>query len=394
MQYRIDERSGNKLSVLGFGCMRFRRGVGGLDFEKAEKLILRATSAGVNYFDTAYLYAGSETQLGSVLKKHDLRDKVYIATKLPIANCHSGSDFEKFWKLQLEALQTDYIDYYLMHNINSFDQWNGLCAFGIEEWLAEKKASGEIREIGFSFHGAKDEFIKVLDAYDWDFCQIQYNYANENYQAGVSGLRAAAEKHIPIIIMEPLLGGKLAKNMAPAAAKVFREANRERTLAAWGFRWLWNQPEVTVVLSGMNASEQLEDNIMTAETMTPGSLTQEELIAYDKVNEIFKATDKIPCTGCGYCVPCPQGVNIPGCFAAYNASFIHGRITSYTMYITGTAANRVNNSLASKCVKCGICESHCPQKIEIRKGLGDVVKRMEPFYFTLMMRVMRRRSGE
>ena len=392
MQYRIDERTGQKLSILGFGCMRLPRGARGIDIQKTERLILRAIEAGVNYFDTAYLYGGSELALGTILSRNNLRDKVYIATKLPIANCHTYADFDRFFDTQLSALDTDYVDYYLMHNINSLAQWNELCTYGLREWISEKKAAGKCRQIGFSFHGAKDEFTKVLDAYDWDFCQIQYNYANEHYQAGVNGLKLAAARRLPVIIMEPLLGGKLANGLSRAAVETFRKVNADYSPAAWGFRWLWNQPDVTVVLSGMNEIAQLEDNLAIADKSEPNMLTGDEKAAYEKVIELFKATDKVPCTGCSYCMPCPQGVNIPACFASYNASYTHGRVTSLVMYITSTAANREGKSLASSCVGCGKCERHCPQKIEIRRELAAVKRRMEPFWFGITMKIMRKRT--
>ncbi|GHU89869.1 aldo/keto reductase [Clostridia bacterium] len=386
MQYKLDERSGNRLSVLGFGCMRFSRGVGGIDLKKAEQLILRAVESGVNYFDTAYLYGGSEAALGAALNNNHLRDKVYIATKLPIANCKSGADFDKFFDTQLASLNTDYVDYYLIHNINTLAQWNELCGWGIREWIAAKREAGKFRQIGFSFHGAKDEFLKVLDAYDWEFCQIQYNYANEHYQAGVEGLKKAAAKRIPVIIMEPLLGGKLASGLPSAAVDAFKKVAPDRSPAAWGLRWLWSQPEVAVVLSGMNELSQLEDNLAAADIS--GSLTDGEKRAYEQVREIFKKTDKVPCTGCSYCMPCPKGVNIPACFASYNASYTHGRVTSIVMYITSTAANRKENALASRCVACGKCEKHCPQNIAIHKELAAVKRRMEPFWFNWVMRIM------
>ena len=390
MQYRLDERSGNELSVLGFGCMRFPRGISGIALEKADGLILSAVEAGVNYFDTAYLYGGSEAALGTVLAKHNIRNKVHIATKLPIANCRAAADFDKYFDIQLKALQTDYIDYYLMHNINSLAQWHEKCDLGICEWIRNKKSEGAFKQIGFSFHGAHDEFDKLLDAYDWDFCQIQYNYSNENYQAGVSGLRKAASKHIPVIIMEPLLGGKLAGGLTREAVEVFRKANADDSPAAWGLRWLWNQPEVTVVLSGMNKAAQLEDNLSAAEAAKANMLTKHEKAAYEKVIKIFKSTDKVPCTGCSYCMPCPNGVNIPACFASYNASYTHGRITSLMMYITSTAANRNRKALVSNCMSCGKCQQHCPQKIEISRELKGVKRRMEPFWFSPAMKILRK----
>jgi Predicted oxidoreductases of the aldo/keto reductase family len=392
MQYRLDPRSGNRLSILGFGCMRFSRGVGGIDIQKAERLILRAVEAGVNYFDTAYLYADSETALGTILARNNLREKVYLATKLPISRCRSSADFDRFFSAQLAALHTDYFDYYLMHNINSLAQWNELCDLGIQAWIAAQRTAGKIKQIGFSFHGTRDEFAALLDAYDWDFCQIQYNYSNEHYQAGVSGLKKAAAKGIPVIIMEPLLGGRLANGLSQAAVHAFRAVNADASPAAWGLRWLWNQPEVTVVLSGMNEPAQLEDNLAVADASQAGMLTEDERTAYHKVIEIFKTTDKVSCTGCSYCLPCPQGVNIPACFASYNASYTHGRLASLIMYITSTAATRERNALASKCVRCGKCEQHCPQRIKISRELAAVKRRMEPFWFGWLMKRMRKRA--
>jgi len=388
MQYRLDKRSGNELSVLGFGCMRFPRKVNGVDSRRTDELVRRAIELGVNYFDTAYLYPGSEGALGEALQRLGMRERVYIATKLPLGQCRTTADFGRLFRIQLDTLNTDYIDYYLMHNINSLDQWQELCTLGIREWIAEQKAAGSIREIGFSFHGAREQFVAVIEAYDWDFCQIQYNYANEHYQAGVEGLHLAASKGIAVMIMEPLLGGKLANGLAPAARAQFRNVNNNSP-AVWGLRWLWNQPEVTVVLSGMSEMSQLEDNVAAADDVHPDMLSASELAAYDKALEVFRASDRIPCTGCGYCMPCPAGVNIPGCFASHNASYSHGFIASYTMYVTSTAANRSSKALASSCIKCGKCEAHCPQNIPIRKSLEEVTKHMEPFYFNGAMKVVR-----
>ena len=392
MQYRVDERSGNKLSILGFGCMRFPRNISGIDQKKVDKLVSDAVNAGINYFDTAYIYGGSESALGTALFNNGMRDRVYIATKMPISRCTSGEDFDLFFKEQLLSLRTDHIDYYLMHNIISLARWEELCSLGIREWLVAKKESGEIRQIGFSFHGTRDEFPSILDAYDWDFCQIQYNYANENYQAGTSGLRKAAECNIPVIIMEPLLGGNLATGLSPVAREVFNKIDATRSPAAWGLSWLWNKPEVTVVLSGMNELFQLESNLKTADQSEPGMITEAEMSAYKEVVEIFNSMDKIPCTGCSYCMPCPQGINIPSCFASYNASYTHGRLTAITMYITSTAANRTSDSLASSCLNCGICEKKCPQNIEIRRSLKVVARRMEPIYIKIFTKFMRSKA--
>ena len=386
MQYATDPKSGNKLSVLGVGCMRFPR-----DRELTEKLIVDAVNSGINYFDTAYVYGNSEVKLGEILRKNNLRDKIYLATKLPHQKCESYNDFENLFQEQLKRLQTDYIDYYLVHNISDAAMWSGLCELGIERWIAEKKTNGQIRRIGFSFHGAQSGFMSLIDAYDWEFCQIQYNYMDENYQAGRAGLHRAHEKGLPVIIMEPLLGGKLATGLPSKAMKLFRDADIDRSAASWGLRWLWNQSEVTVVISGMNSLEQLVDNLKTAEEAKPGMLSDEESAVFAPVVATLRESYKIPCTGCNYCMPCPAGVNIPDCFAAFNTSYAMGFIAGITQYITSTGANRVKRQyMASNCVKCGACEKRCPQHIKVSTSIADVKKRMEPWWFMGVMKLIRK----
>jgi predicted aldo/keto reductase-like oxidoreductase len=391
MRYRRDPKSGNELSALGFGCMRFPRMLGMTDRDKTAALLLSAVERGVNYLDTAYVYPESEVVLGDILHKNNLRPKIFLATKLPHQKCRASEDFERLFQEQLERLKTDYIDYYLIHNLPSPVLWQRLCGLGIEAWIAEKKASGQIRQIGFSFHGAQPDFLALLDAYDWDFCQIQYNYMDENYQAGRAGLERAQEKGLPVIIMEPLLGGKLATGLPREATRRFKEANPSRSLASWAFRWLWNQPGVTVVLSGMNSIEQLDDNIASAAEAEPGMLSAEETAVFAPVIAAFSAAYKVPCTGCNYCMPCPNGVNIPGCFAAYNASYAVGFVPAMQSYVTSTAVNHPGESHGSKaCVRCGACEKKCPQHIEIMNSLERVTKRMEPFWFGALLWVIRR----
>jgi len=388
MQYRSDKKSGNKLSIIGFGCMRFPRNLTQIDINKTEQLIVKAVEEGINYFDTAYLYGGSEVAVGKILAENNLRSKIFLATKLPHAKCKTFDDFESFFRTQLERLQTDYIDYYLIHNLCDTDSWERLCGLGIEKWIKEKKESGQIRNIGFSFHGIHDEFIKLLNVYDWDFCQIQYNYINTNYQAGTVGLQKAAEKGLAIIIMEPLLGGKLATGLPEKAVHLFKAANKSLMPAAWALRWLWNQKEVTVVISGMNAMTQLEDNIKTAENAVPDMLTAAENDTYKSVLKIIEDTYKVPCTGCNYCMPCPHHVNIPACFAAYNVSFATGLVTGITQYVTSTGFLKPEkNYSASNCTKCGTCEKKCPQHIPIPKSLKNVTKKMEPFWLKAALAV-------
>ena len=382
MQYRIDVKSGNKLSILGFGCMRFPRNLAQIDIDRSEQLIVKAVEDGINYFDTAYVYGGSEDVLGHILAKNNLRSKIFLATKLPLGKCNSYGDFEALFQEQLKRLHTDYFDYYLLHNIGDVDLWETLGAMNIEQWIKEKKQSGQIQNIGFSFHGIHDEFMKLLDVYDWDFCQIQYNYINTHYQAGTEGLKKAAGKGLPVIIMEPLLGGKLANGLPQKAVNIFKAANSTLSPAAWALRWLWNQKEVTVVLSGMSELSQLEENVATAQGAAAGMLTTAETDACESVIKIINDSYKVPCTGCNYCMPCPQNVNIPACFTAYNVSYTAGLIAGFVQYQTSTGAmDPRKNYAASKCKGCGLCEQKCPQHIPIIKWLKKVTTRMEPFWF-------------
>jgi predicted aldo/keto reductase-like oxidoreductase len=392
MQYRTDPKSGNELSTLGMGCMRLPRGFAArIDADKTEKLVLSAMDRGVNYFDTAYIYGGSESVLGGILHKHGARERVFIATKLPFQQCRRKEDFDRLFNRQLERLKTSYIDYYLIHNISDVSLWEGLRAIGIEEWVAEKKAAGKIRQIGFSFHGAQGGFMSLLDCYDWDFCQIQYNYADENYQAGRAGLKKAHEKGLPVIVMEPLLGGSLATGMPAKAMKHFKAVDKGMSAAAWALRWLWDQPEVTVVLSGMNHMAQLSENAETAESAKPGSLSERERAAFAPALKAYREAYKIMCTGCNYCAPCPRGVNISGCFAAYNMSYAVGFIAGVQQYITSTGASNPEKCYSGRrCVKCGECERKCPQRIEIIRMLEIVTRRMEPFVcFKVAVKVVR-----
>jgi predicted aldo/keto reductase-like oxidoreductase len=405
MQYRIDKKSGNRLSALGMGCMRFPKtgprfaltgaqSYGAIDYAKAEALVMGAIKNGVNYFDTAYIYPGSEETLGAILRKNNARAGIFIATKMPVIVCKQPSDFDKFFDKQLERLQTGSIDYYLMHMLTDLDVWQKMKSFGIVEWVAAKKQSGAIKQFGFSFHGKRDEFSKILDDYDWDFCQIQYNYSDENYQAGVTGLKKAAEKDIPVIIMEPLLGGKLADKLPPDAVSVFHAADPASSPADWALKWLWDQSEVTVVLSGMTLERDLDENIRACEKSSIGAITQAEWEVYQNARAAFCASHKVPCTGCSYCMPCPQGVNIPSCFAAFNASFAFGKIQGWQQYVTSNGLTSDSPSNAGRCIRCKKCESHCPQNIAVSDALLMVRKHMEPLWFRAVIRIARMFFGK
>ena len=387
MNYRTD-RYGNELSILGFGCMRFPQKMGRIDMEETEREIMTAYQAGVNYYDTAYIYPGSEAALGEIFEKNNIREKVYIATKLPHYLIKSVADMDKLFAEELRRLRTDYVDYYLMHMLTDTDTWNRLKSLGIEEWITQKKASGAIRQIGFSYHGNSEMFCNLVDAYDWDFCQIQYNYMDEHSQAGRRGLYHAHAKGIPVIIMEPLRGGKLVNRLPDAAKKIFEEYKIKRTPAQWAFRWLWNQPEITVVLSGMNSDEMVRDNIQTASTVEVGELGEDEEQMLKQVVAAINAKMKVGCTGCGYCMPCPKGVDIPGTFAAYNRRYAEGKFWSFVDYVMCTTL-RKNSTAASNCVGCGKCEKHCPQHIEIRKNLKDAQKELETPLYKVVRKVVK-----
>ncbi|MCL1995078.1 MAG: aldo/keto reductase [Defluviitaleaceae bacterium] len=389
MQYRIDKKTGDKLSALGFGCMRLPRTMGRTDLQKSETVIMDAIDKGVNFFDTAYIYPGSEVTLGSVLDKNNIREKVYISTKLPLFKCHSYEDFDKIFNEQLTRLKTDYIDYYFMHNISKLSNWERIRVLGIEKWIDEKKSQKKIRRVGFSFHGVKDEFTRVIDSYRWDFCMIQYNYINTHFQAGVDGLKHAHKKDVAVFIMEPLLGGRLAKDLPEKAVKLLKQHNPSATPAAWALRWLWNQPEITLVLSGMNELDQISENVALAEESQVGSMTEEELAIIAQVAEIFSDSYKIPCTGCNYCLPCPVNINIPDSFMAYNTSYAISRFAGIQQYATTAGGFSPAFSVAD-CTKCQKCEKQCPQNIAIIDRLKDVRKRMEPFWYRLAIKIARR----
>ncbi len=383
MLYRKIEKTGDELSILGFGCMRFSKSE-----SEVEQQIIHAIENGVNYFDTAYIYPNSEVILGRVLAK-GYREQVNIATKLPPYLVKKYEDFDKLFYKELERLQTDYIDYYLMHMLTDLNTWDRLKDLGVIKWIEEKKTSGEIKNIGFSYHGGKTEFIKLVDAYDWEFCMIQYNYLDENNQAGKSGLKYAASKGLPVMIMEPLRGGKLVNNLPKEVYKIFDDAKIKRSPAEWALKWIWNQPEVTLVLSGMNSIEMLDENIRVASETEINTFTEEEKIMFDEVKKTLKDKIKVPCTGCNYCMPCPVGVDIPTCLSCYNDIEIEGRIGAFSKYLMQTSLKSEPHN-ASLCVMCGKCEEHCPQDIKIMKELKNVTKKFEGTHYKVIRGVAKR----
>ena len=387
MKYRPD-RYGNPISQLGYGCMRFTRKGSGIDYEKAEKEVLLAIEKGVNYFDTAYIYPGNEECLGWILEKNHCRDKVNIATKLPQYLLRSATAIDKTFREELSRLRTDHIDYYLMHMFTDYAEWVRLQNLGIEQWIARQKEEGRIRYIGFSYHGDTEMFLKILDAYDWDFCQIQYNYLDEHTQAGKTGLQAAAKKGIPVIIMEPLRGGKLV-NLPEQAKQVLASHGKGYTPAELGLRWLWNQPEVTCVLSGMNSEEMVNENIRIASDAEPGHLTEEDMEIVAQIRQIIRQREKVGCTGCRYCMPCPKGVDIPGNFHYYNLMYMEKKSSARKEFARNMGL-RKEPGFATQCVGCGLCEKHCPQHLPIRQKLKEADRDLRPLPYKIGIQVARK----
>ncbi|MCR5625603.1 MAG: aldo/keto reductase [Lachnospiraceae bacterium] len=388
MQYR-KSRYGSDISLLGFGCMRFTKKGNSLDYDKAEREIMAAYNAGVNYYDTAYIYPGSEALLGYVVDKNNIRDKIQIATKLPQYLIKNEAAIDRYFDEELSRLQTNYVDFYLMHMLTDLQAWENLKKNGIEKWIADKKAKGQIKNVGFSFHGNTDMFIKILNAYDWDFCQIQYNYLDETSQAGVKGLKAAAEKGIPVIIMEPLRGGKLVDMLPDKAKKLIAEDKKKRTAAEIAFRWLMQQPEVTCVLSGMNSIEMVEENCRIAGEVQENEFDNYDYEMIDKIKEYINENTKVGCTGCGYCMPCPKGVDIPTTFRYYNEMYISKKGGARREYIQ-VVGLRKDPALPGQCIGCGKCESHCPQHLPIRDKLKEANKALLPVPYKIGVKVARK----
>jgi predicted aldo/keto reductase-like oxidoreductase len=373
MQYRVNPKNGDNLSVLAFGSMRLPS-----DDKLASELVRHAVDQGVNYFDSAYVYPGKEAQLGKALEGY--RDRVKIATKLPPFLVRKTEDFDKIFNTELERLRTDHIDYYLLHMVTDVGVWEHMKELGFLEWYAKKHSAGQILNLGFSYHGGKDEFVKLIDANDWDFCMIQFNFYDEDRQAGRSGLEYASRKGLPVMIMEPLRGGKLVNALPKAVYSAWDKAYVKRSPAEWALRWVWNHPEVTTVLSGMNSMEMLDENIRIASEAQAEAFTDRDFQLFDKVRKLISEAMRVPCTSCAYCMPCPQGVDIPSCFTALNDISIEGKMSAFMKYLQYTSMT-AQTSAASRCIKCGKCEKHCPQGIPIRDKLDEVRHTFEGFLY-------------
>ena len=392
MQYRTVPKNGDELSALGFGCMRLpQRGLA-INQERAIQQIRFAIDHGVNYLDTAPVYhAGeSETLLGKALTD-GYRDQVKIATKLSHFLLRKPEGMDEMLDKSLQKLNTDHIDYYLLHGLDA-GSWNKLQEFNVLDFLDRALAEGKILNTGFSFHGSLTTFKEIIDANDWTNCQIQFNFMDEDLQAGDDGLRYAASKNVAVIVMEPLRGGTLARKLPKGVEQIYRAASPQRSAAEWGLRWVWNHPEVTVVLSGMNDKRQITENLQTAETALPNSMNSAELATVSRVADAYRCLIKVPCTGCGYCMPCPQGVKIPDNFSIYNQFCLPGsKLQSRGLYafnLMGLMGDKEAD--ASLCEECGLCAKRCPQHIAIPTELKSVKKALGGWQTKLIAPLVKR----
>lgn len=376
MQYRKFGKSQNEVSILGFGCMRFPVHEGDskkIDEKKSREMLRYAFDHGVNYFDTAYPYHGGESErfVGRFLKEENIRNDIYLATKLPSWEVKSPEDFDRLFDEQLEKLQTDFIDYYLIHALNP-NFWKAVTENGVFEWADRQIAAGRIKELGFSFHAELPLFKEIIDAYDWSFAQIQYNYMDIERQAGLEGLKYAAEKGVSLVIMEPLMGGRLA-NPPKDVAALMDAAETKRSPVGWALRWLWDQEEVNVVLSGMSAMDQVVENVSLANDSEVGMFTPEDQEMIVQVRDGYNQRSAIPCTNCKYCLPCSVDLNIPDLFGMFNHALMYDTLDDTRNWYNRRDADK----MASACIDCDECEPKCPQNIQISDWMPKVAAVME-----------------
>ena len=378
MEKRRMDKLGVETSLLGFGCMRFPvTAEGEIDEPLAEQMIHKAIAAGVNYFDTAYPYHGQESEpfVGRILRQYD-RNTFYLATKLPCWKVEKAEDVDAIFQEQLEKLQTDYIDFYLLHALNK-ERFDAMVNLGGIKRLEELKAKGKIRYLGFSFHDKYEVFEEILCYRDWDFCQIQLNYMDVNEQAGLKGYGLTEERQVPLIVMEPVKGGSLA-TFADDITDKFHTLDPEASIASFALRWVGSLPNVKVILSGMSNMEQVEDNLKTFAEFKP--LSEQEHKVIEEVVELINSRVKSGCTGCRYCMPCPAGVDIPGNFRVWNTYHMYQK---YSMVKNGWEKGIGKEKQAKNCIKCGKCEAACPQKLHIREDLVKVQEDLDKKEFTL-----------
>lgn len=379
MQYREMENTNEEVSILGFGCMRFPVINGedkNINIEKSEEMLDYAIDNGVNYLDTAWPYhqEASEVFVGNYLQKKGLRDDVHLATKLPSWLIKKREDMDLYLNKQLKRLQTDYIDFYLIHALSA-KSWKNLKDHGIFEFMKDIKEKGLVKHVGFSFHDELPVFKEIVDDYaDWEFTQIQLNYLDEEEQAGLEGMHYAREKGLGIIVMEPLRGGNIVGDIPEDIADIWAEAKEEKSYPEWALKYLWDKPEVDLVLSGMSHIDHVKDNVKYADDGKVNCLTDAERGLIDRVKEQYLDKIEVPCTNCKYCMPCPYDVNIPRAFKGLNeVKLFENYEQSKESYFNALG----DKNLASKCTECNVCVEKCPQHINIPVELKKVVKMFE-----------------
>ncbi|WP_407462271.1 aldo/keto reductase [Methanobrevibacter sp.] len=402
MNKRIVKRNGDELFPLGLGAMRLATKNNSIDKEVSKEYILYAIENGVNYIDTAYAYHGgeSETFLGDILSLTDsegvkYRDRVKLSTKLPSWMVRSREDMDAFLNEQLRKLKTDVIDYYFIHNVD-FSSVLRLKDLGLYEFLEKARADGRIKNIGFSYHGSPNEFNDLIDDFDWDMVLVQYNYSDVNAQAGIRGIQYAYEKDIAVFVMEPLKGGILAGELPEKVQNLFDSVDSNRSAVDWALSWILNQKEITCILSGMGSLDQIKENMAIASRVEIDSLSEEEMDVLKQAQDIFDSMMKINCTGCGYCLPCPKGVNIPDCFKIYNEKYLFNKkgigpisnaMMNYYMVVGGVANKQASAGL---CNHCGRCKRLCPQSLDIPNELDTVKSEFELFGFNYQIKFVKK----
>ena len=401
MVKRVVKKNGDEIFPLGIGAMRLPTKNNSIDRESAQEFIFYAIENGVNYIDTAYAYHGGESEsfLGDILSLSGsdgvkYRDKIKLSTKLPSWMVRSREDMDAFLNEQLRKLQTDFIDYYYVHSVD-LSTILRLKDLGLYEFLEKAKVDGKIRNIGFSYHGSPHEFKTLIDDFPWDMVLVQYNYLDVNAQAGIRGIQYAYENDIAVFVMEPLKGGLLAGELPPEVSALFDEVDSSKSSVDWALSWVFNQNEITCVLSGMGSLDQMKENMAIAERVEIGSLSDDELDVLDKAQGIFNSMMKINCTGCGYCLPCPKGVNIPDCFNVYNEKYLFNKkafgvlphaMVNYYMVVGGITNKQASAGL---CNHCGRCKRLCPQSLDIPNELDRVKSEFELLGFNYQIKFVK-----
>ena len=401
MVKRVVKKNGDEIFPLGIGAMRLPTKNNSIDRESAQEFIFYAIENGVNYIDTAYAYHSGESEsfLGDILSLTGedgvkYRDKIKLSTKLPSWMVRSREDMDAFLNEQLRKLQTDFIDYYYVHSVD-LSTILRLKDLGLYEFLKKAKADGKIKNIGFSYHGSPHEFNTLIDEFPWDMVLVQYNYLDVNAQAGIRGIQYAYENDIAVFVMEPLKGGLLAGELPQEVSSLFNEVDSNKSSVDWALSWVFNQKEITCVLSGMGSLEQMKENMAIAERVEIGSLSDDEINVLDNVQGIFNSMMKINCTGCGYCLPCPRGVNIPDCFNVYNEKYLFNKkafgvlphaMVNYYMVVGGITNKQASAGL---CNHCGRCKRLCPQSLDIPNELDRVKSEFELFGFNYQIKFVK-----